>query len=69
MTLTEIGLLGDILGFTVIATPSLFWRKTGIPFLPKIGEKRWWVYVLGLVLVIGGFGLQFLGASDYGQIG
>ena len=66
MTLTEIGLLGDILGFTVLAAPSLFWRKTGIPFLPKIGERRWWVYVLGVILVIVGFVLQFLGASGWG---
>ncbi len=61
MTLTQIGLLADILGFIVIAAPSLSWRKTGIPFLPKIGEWRWWMYVLGVTLVIGGFGLQFLG--------
>ncbi len=66
MTLTQIGLLSDILGFIVIALPSLSWRKTGIPFLPKIGERLWWVYVLGVTLVIGGFGLQFLGASNWG---
>ena len=66
MTLTQIGLLGDILGFIVIALPSLSWRQTGIPFLPKIGEWRWYVYALEVTLVIGGFGLQFLGASDWG---
>ncbi len=64
MTLTQIGLLADILGFIVIAAPSLSWRKTGIPFLPKIGEWRWWMYVLGVTLVIVGFALQLLGTCD-----
>lgn len=66
MTLTQIGLLADILGFIVIAIPSLFWRRKGIPNLPKMGDWRWGVYVLGVAMVIVGFFMQLLGASDWG---
>jgi hypothetical protein len=61
MTFIQIGLVADIVGFVVIAGPALFWRHVGIPFLPRIGEWRWLVYLLGVVLIIVGFSLQIAG--------
>ena len=61
MTFTQYGLLADIVGFSILAIPSLFWKRKGIPFLPTVWEPRWWLYMIGVLLVIFGFGLQFFG--------
>ena len=63
MTLTQIGLLIDMVGFVVIAGPALLWNVRGIPFLPKRWEGRWWRYLVGVILILLGFGLQFVGAG------
>jgi hypothetical protein len=63
MAFTQIGLLSDIVGFSLLA-PNLFWKKTGIPFHPKVWTYAWWRLVIGVLLVIGGFVLQLLGTFD-----
>ena len=60
MTLTQLGLLADIVGFTFLAGSGLFWTKVGIPFAAKMWEPKWWVMVTGVSLVVGGFFLQLL---------
>lgn len=59
MTLTQWGLLADMFGVALLL-PRLNFKRRGIPFHPKMWDLEWWQMVAGVVLVIGGFFLQFL---------
>jgi hypothetical protein len=60
VTITQIGLLADILG-VLFLVPNLIWTKIGIPFHPTVWSFGWWRLVTGVLLVTGGFILQFVG--------
>ena len=59
MTLTQIGLSMDIVGFMLIV-PILTMTKTGIPFEPVVGQWRWWQRLIGVSLVVLGFVFQLV---------
>jgi hypothetical protein len=63
LSYSQAGLLMDMVGFVTIAGPALFWNRRGIPFLPMIGESRWWLYFVGVLLIFFGFVFQFAGVS------
>ena len=60
MTLTQIGLCMDIVGFLLII-PTIGMKEKGFQFEPVIGDLRWWLRVSGIGLVALGFALQLAG--------
>ncbi len=59
MTLTQIGLSMDIVGFMLII-PIITMTKTGIPYEPVVGQWRWWQRLIGVSLVVLGFVFQLV---------
>ena len=57
MSITQIGLLMDILGFLLMA-PTLSITEKFIPFEPVMGEWRWWLRLTAIVLIVLGFAFQ-----------
>ena len=60
MTITQVGISMDILGFLLMA-PTLFIKEKFIPFEPVIGEWRWWLRLTAIALIVLGFALQLWG--------
>ena len=60
MSITQIGLSMDILGFLLII-PILTMTQKGIPFEPVMWEWSWWQRLTGVTLIVLGFAFQLWG--------